>query len=89
MWLSEGARDWGLAGRIGCAEVSSMKVYGMSGRDKDSWAIAIICRLEGCGRGQGREMLIDRGQTMKSQHLMPMSLNFVLQTLGVVEMEVR
>lgn len=62
-----------------------------AGERQDSWAIAIICRLEGCGLGQGQsqEMLVDRGQTMKSQHSMPKSLNFVLQTLGVVEMEVR
>lgn len=49
-------------------------------------AINIIGRLEGCGLGQGQETLVGSTQVMESWHTMPQSVNFVLQTLGVVDM---
>lgn len=57
--------------------------------DRNSWTIGIIGRLDRCGLNQGWEILVCRSQIPKSWHVMPKSLNFALQTLGVVEKEVR
>lgn len=77
--VTRGAREWALGWETGCPKVSGMKMHGLLGaRNMDSWMVGIICRLEGCGQGQG--------QIMKSWHTTSKSLNFVLQTLGVVDM---
>lgn len=77
------------AGRPGCTKVSRMKVHGPLGGDRNSWTIGIVGRLDRCGLNQGWETLVGRSQIPKSWHMMPKSLNFALQTLGVVEKEVR
>lgn len=65
-----------------------MKVHGLS-REMTIAGHDIICRLEGCGLDQGQETLVGKGQIMKSQHSMPKRLNFILQTLTVVEIGVK
>lgn len=87
--MSQGATEWALGcGRIGCTEVSSIKAHGLS-RMSTIVGHNIICRLEGCGLDQGQGTLVGKGQVMKSQHMMPKQLNFILQSLTVVEIGVK